>query len=264
VGADGLSVDTEKFEMKRGANVVVRVTAEPLVVAEDAANATDSAPAATVVEFPGKPIINEPFDDPRLCQLSANPGTGAKGEIAQGSYFFRLDAQKAGENLTLPIALGLQSGAFFGQCRTFNSNPFFNFCARSENDRTRFLSLSVKNGNWHLYVARQTLENGVWKPGPATRIAFDNVVDPRLMSGQWIELAARWSTEDYDVWLNGKHIAGGVLPEEFKLSNANPIQFCARSHSAGVTTLELASIRVWDQSGIMPADAAPKGLPTAR
>lgn len=260
-GADGLTVDTERFELKRGETVVVRVAAEPPAGNGQAALATDPPPPMTVASFPGKPVVSEEFDDPRQSQVPVRSGNGAIARIAEGRYILCVEAGEAGTQLVIPVASGLQSGAFVAQCRANNGSAYFNFCSRRSNESGRYLSLAVKDGNWQLFVARQEFEGGQWSKRPATKIAYDNVVDPRLMADQWIELAARWSTEDFEVWLNGRHIASGVLPEELLAGNATPLQVCARSFTAGTASLELASVRVWDQSGIAPADAAPQGLP---
>lgn len=264
LGADGLAVDTERFELKRGETVVVRVAARPESGDLPAVSASDSAPAKPAVVFPGRPILSDDFDDPQRSHLPLLPGTGATGRIVDGSYILSRAVREAGEDVVLPVTLGLPSGAFLIQCRTFNSHPYINFCVRKDGGQISRLSLAVRNGHWQLFIARQVLEDGHWKVGPAIQVAFGDSVDPRFMTGQWIEVAARWSNADYDVWLNSEHIAGGDLPEEFRGGESTPLQFCADAHSPGVVTLEIASIRIWDQNGIEPGQAAPQGLPEPR
>ncbi len=278
-GADGLTVDTEKFELKRGETVTVRVTAKPTTATENPETLAQSLinpsitapsilapsiPAPTVVEFPGKLIMRDEFDEPQRSVLPVMVQIGESKQIANGIYTYALDAKAARGVLTLPIVKyesRLKSLAFVAQCRASNGHPFINFCAVNDGSRNYFFSLALNDGIWQLYIARKHVEDGVWVLKPAILHAFDNVVDPQLMPGQWIELAARWGVDDYDLWINGKHVAGGELPEELKISDITALQFCATSHAAGPTTLELASLKVWDQLGIAPAESAPQGLP---
>ncbi len=261
-GADGLTVDTDKFEMKRGETVIVRVTAKPNSEPERPYDPNSSIPAANIVHFPGKSIINEEFENPSLSQLPISSGNGQSKQITNGVYTYALDVSAAQKNLTLPIGNQLKKAAFIVQCRTTNGYPFINVCTLNDEQKSRYLSLALSNGGWQLYLARQDFEEGSWVLKPSTLLASENFIDPLLMPGQWIEVAARWSGEDYDLWLNGKHVAGGEMPNELHNGNAGPIQICAKSASAGVTTIQLASLKVWDQSEIEPSKTAPTGLPT--
>lgn len=268
-GADGLSLNTESFEMKRGEQVVLKVSS----VATDADKGLATHPSATTahsvsnsgdVSFPGKSIISDAFDDPEKTQLRLGTSGAQTSKLENGNHVVTVTVQQANDKLTLPIGSGMTAGAFATRCRSQNGHLFFNFCSRNDGRQCRFLSLIIRDGTALVLLQRLDLENGNWQLKPGTRLKFDDKINAALMDGKWINLAVRWNSQDYDIWLNDQHLAGGVLPtEELLIGRAMPIQLCVNSSAGGDFELELDYLKVWDQADLSSAGSAPTGLPPA-
>jgi serine/threonine protein kinase len=262
-GADGLSLNTDSFEMKRGEQVVLKVSS---VAAEEPKDLADQPSATTTAEivFPGKSIISDDFTDPEETQLRLGTAGLLTSQLENGCYVVKMAAKQANDKLTLPIGTGMNAGAFATRCRSQNGNLFFNLVSRNDGRQSRFLSLIIRNGTALLLLQRLDLENGNWQLKPGTRLKVDDKINAALMDGKWITVAARWNSQDFDIWLNDQQLAGGVLPtEELLIGKAMPIQFCVSSSEGGDVELELDYLKVWDQADLSSAGSAPTGLPPA-
>ncbi len=250
VGADGLSLSTEAFEVKQGETVVLRVTANK----SDTHSAGEQHQAGMTVDrplqFTGKPVIQTEFAREDDNSLPLGMVGKVRHFVQDGSYFMALDSAQPNDFLTLNAPVGLDAGAFSMRCRSNKGNVFCNFCTRSDGTHLRWLSVAVNNGTWRLFMVRQDKINDSIVKKPTNLIASDNTVDPEIMNGKWIDIAARWNGTELQVWLNGKLVHQGALPtDELTWGRALPLQICSKIHEAGQGILEIDRIGIWDQSG---------------
>jgi serine/threonine protein kinase len=271
-GADGLQVNTDSFEMKRGEKVIVRVTAEksPDKTAVQPADSplTDPSPNRfPEVSFPGKALVSDDFGNADKTQFQlgdfSNPHSILHAEIENGNYECTTQAKQVNEKMTLLVPpTGLDAGAFVTRCRSQNGHIFFNVGSRVDSMRNTFISVAIKQGTWTVYSAGFVLEDGRFVQRQPVILASENVVDPDLMDGKWVDIAARWSKNDYAIWLNNKLVSSGPLPTEtLQTGRAPNAEICVNGATAGTVTLELDFFKLFDQSGLTPENAHPTGLP---
>lgn len=264
IGVDGLSVDTPQFEMTKGKTVTLRVTAQPNP--EEVANAPEAQNlnGVALIEFPGKPFIDDQFAKSEATTFRSIPRGAAKFGVTAGSYWVSQAATSTRDVLVLPVFPydhGLTSVAFASRFRSGNGNPFINFCAQHDGTTNRFLSLVLRDGGWQLYVVTKVLKEETWIDQPPRLLASGTDEPLPLAPGQWREVAARWDEHHFELWVDGRVATGGALPEELKPGEPTAMQFCVRAFGAGETRLELDLLRVWDQSGIDVSARSPSGLP---
>ncbi len=264
VGADGVQLSTDKFEIVKGDKIVLRVTSrkpesDTIAVIGPAAN---TETAAVTELFPGMISIFDAFTSATECKLQLLENDREPRFIEDQHYVVLRKDCLLEERIAVPFGKGLASGAIAVRCRAVNGDPFFNFCVRNDGTQARWLTLILDQGTWRVGLQRHDLVAGKWIAKSPTRLAFDDAINTDLMNGKWVEFAARWSDTDYDVWLNGSHLTGGALPtEELNLGLPKPPQVCAAPKIVGDTRLEIDYVTQWDQKQLTPSEAVPPALP---
>jgi hypothetical protein len=255
VGADGVKLETTEFELAKDGKQTIRVTAEPPARAAqaDPPKAVDGIP-----EFPGKVVFHDTFDSQEKCQLPLADGPPRK-EVKDGKYTVSNPTPKADELLIVDIGPRVKVGAFAVRARAENDGLFVNFRARTARE---------SNVRWHtvllnpagaesVILNRRNWDRTRW--GEVWQSVLQSAKpDPALAAGSWVTLAARWSETEYEVWVNGKRVAGGAADPAEVTATTAPVQVCVRAAGTGPAKLELDSATVWDQTGVKAGEAGPK------
>lgn len=278
VGVDGLSIDTESFVIKRNEKTHIHVTAvknsddtttgdpisktaqnkvesqgeQPLNIA--AAGASHSAERAreSLGSFAGRAILQANFSDAKQWPLPLVNNATVESRIEGGLLVAtktKFDAKDP--FITLPMDARLNRGALAVRCRSTTGRVFFSFCTRQDGQRARWLSLSLLEGGWSLFLVRQDKKDNVWQDATSTRMASSTIPDHKRAKENWASVAMRWSEKDFDVWIDGEHIAGGTLPsDELTLGQPTPSQVCVRNEAENLATLEIDQLGLWDQADV--------------
>ncbi len=264
-GADGLQLDTNQLEIEKGGQVTVRVTAVP----PDTAGPIESSPPViqTIDDrdgddnlFTGQLIIKELFDgEPRYVRPLVEHATTSV--IQSGRMAVFKTATKPQDSFAINFGISPEAGAIAIRCRVQNGHAFLNFCVHRDATRFRWLALSASNPRWRLTEPGSDLIDGNWKLRRPVEVASDNSAELKLMDGEWIDIAARWSPTEYDTWINGHHLSGGPLPDpELAIPAGGNLQICLIAAETGTARIELEHLRVWTQNGVAPDQLAPKSL----
>lgn len=279
VGADGMQLSTDRFEMTRGDRVILRVTSrEPGVLltgGEEVTRNSGDVPSPVPIGkthvaepgilFPGKSLMLDDFSSPAECQLPILTGEHERRSVADQRYVLWRDNLKLGDTLDCRFGRGVfagTSGAVALRYRMVNGSPFLNFGLQIDEDRARWLTLDIDSGIWRIRLQSQDFKQGQWVINPVRNLLMGDRFDPSLINGKWIEMAARWSARDFEVWLNGQYLGGGPLPEaDFNIGRPGPLQLCGRCNVDGEATIEIDYLALWDQTGLTPAEAASTVLP---
>ena len=269
VGADGLTLETDRFELTKGGTTTVRVTAVPPAAVAQAD--PPKVPAATTVAtdfrsetaFPGKLVFRDTFESKEKCKLPLTAGPPVKKEVVDGRYVMSNTAAKANDFLTAELGPRVKVGAFAVRARAEGGQLFVNF-----RDRT----VRESNLRWHAVLVGQlgaesvVLNRKSWDKtrwGEVTQSVLQWAPpDPTLATGRWVTLAARWSETEYEVWVNGKRAAGGAADPAEVTATTAPAQVCVRCTADGPLKLELDYVSVWDQAGL-PVSAVGPAFATA-
>lgn len=265
VGADGVKLETESFEMSKAGAFTLRATASPEAAADNAtrsANAGESSPSVTLGMnfFPGDPQIVDNFELPLRSTLKDRPNV----RIENGRCVASRIAGAKGP-LGLYVGKGLDHGALTVRCRAEKSQMFVNFCIRSDERRFRWLSLSVDEHSVSIDLHRHDLENGTWAIKNGANL-LKKKFDAGLVDSQgWADLSVRWSDSSYDAWVNNTYIGGGLLPtEELRIGNPTAPQICVGPGNLPQLAMEIEYIGIWDQSALDNQRRLPSQLSSPR
>ncbi len=255
VGVDGLQLSTEAFEIKRNNTTSLRVTA----IAESSSKSSEKPQAETQAELPvkaiarfqGRVLIDTDFNDSKPIPVRIRESK-VTSEIDKEILTAKRSHDASEPFITLSLPTQLNRGAMVSRVRGTAGAVFFCFCTRNDGTRSRWLSLSIKDGGWTLYLQRQDLKNGTWTKGEVTTVATSSGQEWLPAAGAWTDVALRWSERDFDVWINDHHAAGGTLPsEELSIGRPDVSQICMRTvPSETAATLEVDRVSLWDQSEI--------------
>jgi serine/threonine protein kinase len=264
VGADGLTLATDRFELTKGGTTTVRVTA---VQAATVAQADPpKVPAATTVAtdfrsetaFPGKLVFRDTFETKEKCKLPLTNGPPMKKEVAGGRYVVS-NTTNPNDVLTAELGPRVKVGAFAVRARAEHGQLFVNFRDRTVRESNlRWHTLIVgPSGAESVVLNRKSWDKTRW--GEVTQSVLQWAPpDPTLAAGQWVTLAARWSETEYEVWVNGKRVAGGAADPAEVTATTSPAQVCVRPAGTGPAKLELEYVSVWDQTGLPVTAVGPK------
>lgn len=262
VGADGVKLETESFEMAQAGVFTLKATAQPAKKIETALPKSDDddIPIPVVLDekfFPGRLVFSDNFTDAGRSSIPLSENQ----KVENHRFVIQKLNSKLRERLQLHMGPDLDSSACYIRCRGFNSKPFLNFAVRQTGDKFRWLGLNnPKVGQWDINIHRRDQEYGTWFQKPSTLAETFSVADDRKI-GQWTEFAVRWSLSTYDVWVNSRYVAGGALPsDELSIGKPKAFELCAIGLEPGDIQLEIDFVGVWDQSGLDGANALPPTL----
>ncbi len=250
VGADGLSLDTDQFEMGKGGKTV-RVRAEPPKPAPaDLPKGSAPLDVRSETAFPGKLVFRDTFESADNCRLPLADGP-TRREVKEGRYVVTREAVKAGEAALIEVGSGTAVGAFAGKVRVDGGDLYLNFRVRNDGRTARWLAVEVSQaGGWAVMSRRHEREGEKWVSKPDKPLASSTADDVGLVAGKWVTLAARWSDTEYEVWLNGKRVTGGkVEGGDVPDGKPTPVQLVLQSPRGGGLKLETDLLSVWDANG---------------
>lgn len=282
-GADGVQLDTSRFEMKRSGRVVLRATARasdqvpnPASVLVDQVKEIEQPTGSSIPTdlvafaenlFSGRLVLHgsdKKFGS-NLVRASEIASLKAGAPDDKDAYvLYREDALR-GSPASTKLTANFSSAAFAVRFRTENAMPFVNMRIRHKDDHARWLSLiPIPNREVFQFVYQDHHRQGQkWLFRPPRLIASGDSPNWGWKNGQSIDIFGRWSENDYDLWINGKHLVGGeIAAEELFNGVAGPIEFGIIANQDGGMKLWFDELWVWDQTAVSPREASPKNLPS--
>ena len=174
----------------------------------------DTPPAKDA--FPGSLVFYDTFDDPKLTLSTIGDGP-VRTVIRDGKYTTTIPDGKGVRRsyLTIPHEpVDSSAGAFAMRVRADASTFWLNFRQRQQSDRAWWLLLNLDaDGRWQLTSRESRTVKGKQEFLPATvTLAESGGALPEL-AGQWVNVAGRWSETEYELFLNGKRVAGGPVAD---------------------------------------------------
>ncbi|MBO0700391.1 MAG: SUMF1/EgtB/PvdO family nonheme iron enzyme, partial [Zavarzinella sp.] len=256
---DGLTLETDKFEMKKSETVTVRVTARPpsrIARADGPASAKAAAPEVALAGdrpppkdlFPGELVAYETFDSPSADWPPAKLPAGVKCVVADG--VLRTEFPNKEYDFGHMFGRPATNVGFAVRLRTTNAGAFVNFAFRRAAKSDSWLMFTLlRTGGWTLHQ----VVAGAQPDQPARErvlLAEATAASPDLAAGQWVGLSGRVVGNRFDVWANGRSLCSGSMtgPAGAPKPDAGGLEIGPVLNSPDPARLEIDYVAVWNLS----------------
>ncbi len=203
--------------------------------------------------FPGKLVFYNVFDDPKLSLSTTGDGP-PRTVIRDGKHTTTIPDGKGIRRTYLTIPQepvdSSPAGAFAMRVRAEAGTFWLNFRQREQPDRAWWLLLNLDpDGRWQLTSRESRTVKGKREFFPALGTLADSGRAVPELAGHWVNIAGRWSETEYELFLNGKRVAGGPVADPVgAVATVRPagLQLGIRRDRDGPAALDLDYVAVWD------------------
>ncbi len=275
-GADGVQLDTPKFEMKKNGRVVVRATAvEPGQAvadkgAQEASKLSADASIASGSSEVGSFAFGPKYFPGRITIGQLKPEIGTNLEVvpidasnpqAPSVMLYREKARSGGV-MTTKLPINLNSAAFAMRVSLENARPIVNMRIRHRDNHVRWLSAVFLNGAHRFVVQDHQFRENRWNVLPYQEIATLNIGSVIDKNRNQLDICGRWSETDYDLWIDGVHVIGGEIEKgDLFRGNAGPLELGMMAIEEGPMKMIWKELWVWDQSALSVEQSQSTRLP---